>query len=489
MRALANAHGFEVKPWRIVLVVASIMFPPLVAAYIIAWIALPAAPAPGRSPAELSRSGSGAWAALAGLGIAAWLVVEDGARDGGLVVAAILVGAGILLWRSVSADRPPSPAAGPAGGANPPGPTADPTEWAGSTGTDIGPAGPANPAWPDPAPGTAAPAWSSPTAAAGPPPWSGPPRWGPHPTAAGTVSPATSPGSTSLVPVAGPSPPAGALVTHEAAPWSSPPPWTDDVPPAAPRHRPPVTGITLAFVPVLLGLALGGDAIGWWSMSVAGALGLALATVGAGLVIGAVVGAGRGLALVALALVPATILTSTFPDVSLRGAWGDRQVTAANVAEASAGFEHGVGQLTVDLGALPADATATVPVTLGVGELIVLVPEDVNVVVAATVGAGELEVGDRRTGGTHIDEVWSEPARPSAREAAADATGDTPPTTATENAPPTTQPAGEPSGGTDEPSGGAGGVAAAEPGTIRLELEAGFGHINVERVPREEATR
>src|SRR5690606_1923964 len=60
MRGLANAYGFDVKPWRIVLVIASIMFPPLVAAYIVAWVAIPEEPAPPRSPAELSRTGSGA---------------------------------------------------------------------------------------------------------------------------------------------------------------------------------------------------------------------------------------------------------------------------------------------------------------------------------------------------------------------------------------------------------------------------------------------
>lgn len=401
MRALANAYGFEVKPWRIVLVVGTIMFPPLLAAYIVAWIAIPEEPAPPRAPAEMVRSGSGAWAALAALGLLAWLAVEDGPGGGGIAVAAILVAAGFLLWRSVN-DGGPASADGSAAR-----PAAEPDGMPG-----------------DPAGASAASQpWGAPAG------WSGPERWGP-----GSTDLVPSPGGLAVDAGASPTP-------GSAAPWASPP-WSD-TPVAAPRPaRPPITGVTLALVPVVLGGALAGDAFGWWSMSVANALALVLVVVGAGLLVGALLGAGRGLAPVALALVPAVILASTFPDVSLRGAWGDRLVSPATAAEASGGFDHGVGKLTVDLQELPAGAVATVPVELGVGHLEVLVPDDLDLVVEAKVGAGQLDLDERRTDGVRLEEVWTTSGGPEAT------------------------------------------------GALRLELEVGVGHIDIETRPRlQEAPR
>ncbi|MPY94543.1 MAG: PspC domain-containing protein, partial [Acidimicrobiia bacterium] len=382
VRGLANAYGFDVKPWRVALVVGSVMFPPLLAAYLIAWMAVPEEPSPARSPAQISRTASGAWVAVAALALFAWFVIDDGPGDGGLVVAAILGAAGVLLWRS--------------------GPD---TEGAGGTAQAAS------------APGTS-PQGDATTSLAEPSTWAGPARWGPHPGGDAARPAGTS--TTSLVPAAG-----GDLDVHGedaltgpatvSPPWASPPPWSDTEPLAAPRRsRPPITGITLALIPGMLGVALGGDALGWWSMSVANALALVLVVVGVGMLVGAAAGAGRGLGLVALALTPAVVLASTFPDVSLRGAWGDRLLTPATVAEASAGFDHGVGKLTVDLQELPADADATVPVELGIGELVILVPDDVDLVVDAEMGAGELVVGDRRASGARLDELWTESGGPRA---------------------------------------------------------------------------
>src|SRR5690606_1758065 len=139
--------------------------------------------------------------------------------------------------------------------------------------------------------------------------------------------------------------------------------------------------------------------------------------------------------LLALALAPVVALASTFPPVSLRGPGGDRSLTPATVADATAGIAPAAGQLTVDLRELPDAARATIPVDVGVGGLLAQLPQEVDHVADATLGAGELQVGDRLVNGARIDERWDQ-------EGTREGTGE-----------------------------------------LTLELQVGVGHIIVERLP------
>jgi hypothetical protein len=63
-------------------------------------------------------------------------------------------------------------------------------------------------------------------------------------------------------------------------------------------------------------------------------------------------------------------------------------------------FEHGVGDVTYDLGALDfTDRTVDMRIQVGAGSLLVEVPDEVTVVLGAEIGAGELDaVGSTRDG-------------------------------------------------------------------------------------------
>ncbi len=405
VRALATGYGFDPKPVRIGLVIASFFFPPLVAAYIVAWIALPQEPSAPKTPAQLARTGGGFWGIVAGLGLMAWVFGDGGNRDEGLIVAGILVGAGVLLWRSVN-DRPGATTVSVG-----PRPDAEQAGYDALRAEAYREAQQADVRWP---------LFGGPLADAP----------GADPVAAGQATDVTS----DVTPTPTPTPtPATALVaidealvpTDSVVPWGGPrrwgppldagpetPPWHDATPERARRSRLPVTRVTLAAAPVVLGVALAGDALGWWDLSVAGALAVLLATLGAGLILGAAFGAGRGLLVPVVLLLPVTAVASIFPTIAVNGAWGDRMVDPATTNEAAAGYRHGIGKLTIDLSdlSLTPGGDTTVPVVMGVGELRIAVPDDVDLVVDAKVGAGAVQLEDRETGGTDLEEHWTDPA-------------------------------------------------------------------------------
>ena len=129
--------------------------------------------------------------------------------------------------------------------------------------------------------------------------------------------------------------------------------------------------------------------------------GLALAILGLGILVGAWAGRARWLLWLAIPLLFVTMIASFVP--ADPGAWrsgieggvGDRTWAPTTVAEASVDHQLGIGSATLDLTDLVLPAgTTSVPVTagVGVGELVVLVPDDARVLVDADVQLGELRI-------------------------------------------------------------------------------------------------
>jgi hypothetical protein len=161
---------------------------------------------------------------------------------------------------------------------------------------------------------------------------------------------------------------------------------------------------------LLWGLALVGAGLAWL-LDASGAVDvtfprlIAVALIGVGIVTpfvpirehGAVIG--LGMVLVVLAL--ATVLAA--PAVRLgvvSGGAGDLTIAPASVRQVQPVYEHGVGDVTVDLRetVFPAGTTTT-SVRLGAGDLRVRVPEDVTVRVDAEAGVGEVVVGSQERSG------------------------------------------------------------------------------------------
>lgn len=132
---------------------------------------------------------------------------------------------------------------------------------------------------------------------------------------------------------------------------------------------------------------------------------LALAVVGAGLVLGAWFGRSRGLILIGVVLALATGAAAGADRVG--GFGGDRVdlvLRPVTTAELPSDVEYRVGQVTYDLTAVdltggPAGSPVDMKVSMGVGQLVVIVPRGVDVTVEADAGVGDLRLFGRNDSG------------------------------------------------------------------------------------------
>jgi hypothetical protein len=93
---------------------------------------------------------------------------------------------------------------------------------------------------------------------------------------------------------------------------------------------------------------------------------------------------------------------------------GDRSERPATLDDLRSSYALGIGALTVDLRALSFESDTEVEVSVGIGELVVLVPAGVSFEIVARVGVGEVLVLDRsRSGlGVRLEERVGGPGAP-----------------------------------------------------------------------------
>ena len=165
----------------------------------------------------------------------------------------------------------------------------------------------------------------------------------------------------------------------------------------------------------------------------------ALTVVGLGLLIGAWLGRARGLAWLGAVLAVMTLaaaMTAPWQDRVGRQRGVDLDLRPTSVAEMPANAEYSAGEVRYDLTAVPfAGQTARLGAQIGFGEIVVTVPREVDVTVHARTGVGGLDLLDADSRGGFGTERTV----------------------------------------TDLGPDGAGG------GTLDLDLQAGFGHLEVRR--------
>ena len=181
---------------------------------------------------------------------------------------------------------------------------------------------------------------------------------------------------------------------------------TQPVPPAPrpePRPRSVLFAATISCVVIALGVLGAADSAGG---SVAGDAypALALAVVGAGLVVGAWVGRSRGLIVVGLLL---ALATTAAVGVERAGTLAkdrvDVTVRPTTVTALPASVKYGVGNATYDLRAIDfTGAAVTSSLSIGAGEIVVIVPRDVDVTAAANVGMGQADLFGQESGGPGV---------------------------------------------------------------------------------------
>ncbi|MFP5219330.1 MAG: PspC domain-containing protein [Actinomycetes bacterium] len=202
-----------------------------------------------------------------------------------------------------------------------------------------------------PTPATGAAAWDAPPAWTQPPAeGAGAPPWGPPPTA-----------------------------------YGAPPP-----PPAPPRPRSNLGALTISAVALVVGALLLARSLGADGVDAPLVLAVALLVTGAGLLVGTRWGRARGLIVLAVVLGLALSATDNV-DQRFGTASGDRTWTVDGTSR----HTLGAGTATLDLRPLAGtERQVTVEARVGVGELVVLVPEDLRVAMDADVGFGELRTPD-----------------------------------------------------------------------------------------------
>jgi hypothetical protein len=190
-------------------------------------------------------------------------------------------------------------------------------------------------------------------------------------------------------------------VVLEKQPAWYPPPVPPPAPPLAPRRTGPLLfGPTLALLALGLGVLGLYDATGG-SVAAAAYPALALALIGVVLVVGAFVGRPGGLVLLGL-VASVALLTTAVVDPAYSG---PREVVLQPTSVTSLDPTHHVpsGRIELDLSGVSDPATLdgrTFNLSVGAGEVLVVVPRSVEVAYDAAVDfGGEIEVAGRRTDG------------------------------------------------------------------------------------------
>jgi hypothetical protein len=121
-------------------------------------------------------------------------------------------------------------------------------------------------------------------------------------------------------------------------------------------------------------------------------LAVGVAIVGIGLLVGSWIGKARWLIIVGVAVLPLLWLSTLAPsnwDFSA----GEVQYRPLTVAEVQSPYEHGFGQMVIDLTVLTPEELAevgTIEASLTAGEMIVRLPSDTGVLLQAEVGMGQI---------------------------------------------------------------------------------------------------
>ena len=190
------------------------------------------------------------------------------------------------------------------------------------------------------------------------------------------------------------------------------------------RSRSRVAPATFGAAFVTLGGMLLANSLDVPGITIGRALAATLLVIGAGLVVGAFLGRGRGLIVTGALLAPVVAFSALFPQLpdDLRWIQVDGDGVMVGEAEqrteapetlaalpADGTYEFGVGSFIIDLRALgdeiAAAGTVTVTVEMGIGNLRILVPDGVTVTSDVDLGIGRIRILDAtRSGGLGVSD-------------------------------------------------------------------------------------
>jgi phage shock protein PspC (stress-responsive transcriptional regulator) len=232
--------------------------------------------------------------------------------------------------------------------------------------------------------------------------------------------------SASSPPTEDPEPPSWDPLGAAPFAWDLPEP-APATPPAPPRRRrPPVTLVTLGLA-LLAGAGTSVVLLLTGSLAIPTVpvlLGVVLAVLGTGLLIGSFLHAGRGIIPFALLISALTWGALAAPLARVGGdGFGDIQVAPTTVAQLQPGYRRTAGDITVDLSKLDLSAPAggnasniNLAVETGAGDATVVVPTQADVTFTGSAGFGDVQFAGQTVSGpgsklSVVDDLGSDGVR------------------------------------------------------------------------------
>ena len=198
--------------------------------------------------------------------------------------------------------------------------------------------------------------------------------------------------------------------TADDPPVGAPSPPPVRTPPPPPREASFLGRVSVGFAVLALGvLGLFDSTVPGFHPQLRHYVALLAAVTGVGLVVGAWFGRTRGLTVLGVVLLPILVLSPLQVDERSSidfdfASVGQAQHRPGTVEEILDEYEMGFGSLLIDLRDVDfAGHTVATRADVGIGEILVRVPEGVSAHVSGRVGMGTLQVGDQKQGGIGVE--------------------------------------------------------------------------------------
>lgn len=131
-------------------------------------------------------------------------------------------------------------------------------------------------------------------------------------------------------------------------------------------------------------------------------IGLVLAVLACGMLLGSLVGGARGLLWLAIPLSLAGLAVSAVPMEQFRGGIGDVDAMPSTSAQVLPVYERTAGSIHVDLTQVTGDEPLTTAVRNGTGDITVVVPADADVTYTCEAQVGDLACFDQQRSGVRV---------------------------------------------------------------------------------------
>ena len=120
-------------------------------------------------------------------------------------------------------------------------------------------------------------------------------------------------------------------------------------------------------------------------------------------------GRARWLIIVGVLLIPLALVASVLPDLDFSGEVGERHLVLSS-GDIDSQYRLAAGSLTIDFRevGLGPQQDVSVDISVGAGQLIVIVPADAGLLVEASVGIGSLDLLGRERAGIGLSDVVNE---------------------------------------------------------------------------------